>query len=114
MVGVHDLPMFVVAGLLLAMSPGPDTAYILGRSAQHGWCGGAVAALGIAVGIWVHILGAAAGLSALLVASASAFTVAKLAGAAYLLYLGGTGHGRTGVNERYLLARLSDKRFESE
>jgi len=50
MVGVHDFPMFVVAGLLLAMSPGPDTAYILGRSAQSGWRGGAVAALGIAAG----------------------------------------------------------------
>ena len=88
MVGVHDLPTFVVAGLLLAMSPGPDTAYILGRSAQNGWRGGAVAALGIAIGIWVHILAAAAGLSALLMASARAFMVAKLVGAAYLLFLG--------------------------
>ncbi len=77
-----------MAGLLLAMSPGPDTAYILGRSAQNGWRGGAVAALGIAVGIWVHILAAAAGLSALLMASARAFMVAKLVGAAYLLFLG--------------------------
>jgi len=88
MLGVHDLPIFVVAGLLLAMSPGPDTAYILGRSARNGWRGGATAALGIAVGIWVHILAAAAGLSAILMASARAFMVAKLAGAAYLLFLG--------------------------
>ena len=88
MIGVHDLPIFLVAGLLLAMSPGPDTAYILGRSAQHGWRGGALAALGIAVGIWVHILAAAVGLSGLLMASSRAFMVAKLVGAAYLLFLG--------------------------
>ncbi len=88
MAAVHDLPMFILAGLLLAMSPGPDTAYILGRSARHGWRGGALAALGIALGIWVHILAAAAGLSALVFASARAFTAAKLLGAAYLLYLG--------------------------
>lgn len=69
------------------MSPGPDTAYILGRSAQHGRRGGFVSALGIAVGIWVHILAAAVGLSALLMASARAFMFAKLIGAAYLLFL---------------------------
>lgn len=86
--GTHELPVFVIASLLLAMTPGPDTAYIVGRSAQHGWSGGWVAACGIALGIWVHILAAAVGLSALLVASASAFVVAKLAGAAYLVYLG--------------------------
>jgi len=85
---VHDLPIFIAAGLLLAMSPGPDTAYILGRSAQHGRRGGFVAALGIAAGIWVHILAAAVGLSALLMASARAFMFAKLIGAAYLLFLG--------------------------
>jgi hypothetical protein len=54
---------------------------------KHGWRGGVVAALGIAVGIWVHILAAAAGLSALLMASARAFMFAKLVGAAYLLFL---------------------------
>src|ERR1700730_12893107 len=88
MAGVHNLPMFIVAGLLLAMSPGPDTAYILGRSAQNGWRGGVVAAMGIAVGIWVHILAAAIGLSALLMTSARAFMVTKLVGAAYLVFLG--------------------------
>jgi len=88
MAGVHNLPMFIVAGLLLAMSPGPDTAYILGRCAQSGWRGGMVAAMGIAVGIWVHILAAAIGLSALLMTSARAFAVTKLVGAAYLVFLG--------------------------
>src|SRR5450755_3702230 len=88
MVGVHNLPMFVVAGLLLAMSPGPDTAYILGRSAESGWRGGMIANMGIAVGIWVHILAAAIGLSALLMTSARAFTVTTLVGAAFLVFLG--------------------------
>ncbi len=88
MLGVHDFWLFVASGLLLAMSPGPDTAYIVGRSSQLGWRGGAMAVLGIAVGIWVHILCAAAGVSALLLTSAKAFAVIKLAGAAYLLYLG--------------------------
>jgi len=88
MAGVHNLPVFILAGLLLAMSPGPDTAYILGRSAQSGWRGGMVAAMGIAVGIWVHILAAAIGLSALLMTSARAFMVMKLVGACYLVFLG--------------------------
>jgi threonine/homoserine/homoserine lactone efflux protein len=105
MAGVHNLPMFIVAGLLLAMSPGPDTAYILGRSAQSGWRGGMVAALGIAIGIWVHILAAAIGLSALLMTSARAFTVMKLVGAAYLVFLGvkmiaSTGQRRDPAMER--------------
>jgi threonine/homoserine/homoserine lactone efflux protein len=88
MAGVHDLSLFVVSGLLLAMSPGPDMAYIVGRSSKLGWRGGVMAALGIGTGIWMHIICAAAGVSALLLTSARAFTVLKLAGAAYLLYLG--------------------------
>jgi threonine/homoserine/homoserine lactone efflux protein len=105
MTGVHNLPMFIVAGLLLAMSPGPDTAYILGRSAQSGWRGGMVAAMGIAVGIWVHILAAAIGLSALLMTSARAFMVTKLVGACYLVFLGlkmiaSTGQRRNLAMER--------------
>src|SRR5436190_11829958 len=88
MIGVHDLPWFVLSGLLLAMAPGPDTAYIVGRSSSHGWRGGSTAALGIGLGIWVHILAAAVGLSAILMASSRAFTILKLSGAVYLLYLG--------------------------
>ena len=80
--------MFVVAGLLLNMTPGPDTAYIVGRSVQLGWRGGAAAALGIGAGCLVHIIAAAVGLSALLAASSTAFVVVKYAGAAYLCYAG--------------------------
>src|SRR5204863_577019 len=70
------------------ITPGPDTAYIIGRSIQLGWRGGAAAAIGISCGCLVHVLGAAIGLSALLMASSTAFTLLNLAGAAYLLFTG--------------------------
>jgi len=88
MLGTHDFLLFVLSGLLLNLTPGPDTLYIVGRSTTQGGRAGAVAALGIGAGIFVHIAAAAAGLSALLAASANAFTVVKLAGAAYLVYVG--------------------------
>jgi len=86
--GTHDLALFVVSGLLLNVAPGPDTLYILGRSASQGWRGGAVAALGINAGCFVHIFAAALGLSALLAASATAFTLLKWIGGAYLVWIG--------------------------
>ena len=86
--GIHQLWLFVLSGLLLNVTPGPDTAYIIGRSVQMGWRGGAAAAIGICCGCLVHVFGAAIGLSALLMASSSAFTVLKWAGAAYLLFTG--------------------------
>lgn len=88
MFGTHDLLLFVISGLLLNVMPGPDTLYIVGRSATQGLRAGATAALGIGAGTLVHISAAALGLSALLAASSSAFAVLKLAGAAYLVYVG--------------------------
>src|SRR5437868_14802268 len=86
--GIHELWLFILSGLLLNITPGPDTAYIIGRSIQLGWRGGAAAAIGICCGCLLHVFGAAIGLSALLLASSAAFTVLKLAGAAYLLFTG--------------------------
>jgi threonine/homoserine/homoserine lactone efflux protein len=86
--GTHDLALFVVSGLLLNITPGPDTLYIVGRSSTQGLKAGITAALGIAAGTVVHITAAAIGLSAILAASAAAFTVVKLLGAAYLVYVG--------------------------
>jgi threonine/homoserine/homoserine lactone efflux protein len=86
--GTHDLWLFVLSGLLLNVSPGPDTFYILGRTTNQGWRAGAVAALGIGSGCFVHIFAAALGLSALLAASATAFTVLKWVGGAYLVWMG--------------------------
>ncbi len=88
MFGVHDLWLFVLSALLLNITPGPDTLYIVGRSSSQGLRAGALAALGIGAGALVHVTAAALGLSAILSASATAFTVVKFVGAAYLLYVG--------------------------
>ncbi|MCD0417137.1 LysE family translocator [Rubrivivax sp. JA1024] len=88
MLGIHDFWLFVASGLLLNVTPGPDTAYIVGRGLQFGWRGGAAAALGVSTGCLVHVAAAAAGLSALLMVSTLAFGVLKWAGAAYLIWLG--------------------------
>ena len=88
MIGVHDLALFVIAGLVLNLTPGPDMAYIAARGALGGFRAGAAATLGITAGCVVHTLAAAAGLSVLLATSATAFAVVKWAGAAYLVYAG--------------------------
>lgn len=88
MFGIHDLWLFLVSGILFNMAPGPDMFYVVTRSASHGARGGMLAALGVSTGLFAHIAAAAIGLSALLAASATAFTVVKLAGAAYLVYTG--------------------------
>ncbi|MGA2551112.1 MAG: LysE family translocator [Burkholderiaceae bacterium] len=85
---VHDLGLFVLSGLLLNLVPGPDSLLVVSRSATEGFRSGSSAALGIGTGTLVHIAAAALGLSALLAASATAFTILKLLGAAYLCYLG--------------------------
>lgn len=88
MTGIHDLPLFVVAGLLLNLTPGPDMAYIAARSAGGGLRDGVAAVIGITAGCLVHTLAAALGLSALLATSALAFDIVKWCGAAYLVYAG--------------------------
>jgi threonine/homoserine/homoserine lactone efflux protein len=88
MFGTHDFLLFVAAGLLLNITPGPDMLYVVGRSTAQGVKAGVAAALGIGAGCLVHISAAALGVSAVIAASATAFTVLKLFGAAYLLYVG--------------------------
>lgn len=88
MFGIHDLPLFIVAGLLLNITPGPDMLYIAGRTARQGFRGGLAAVMGINAGCLVHTLAGAIGLSAILMASAEAFLIVKLVGAAYLVYVG--------------------------
>ena len=82
MFGTHDFLLFVAAGLLLNITPGPDMLYIIGRGSAQGWPAGAAAALGVGVGCVVHIVAAALGLSAVLAASATAFTILQIIGAA--------------------------------
>ena len=88
MFGTHDFLLFVCSGVLLSITPGPDTLYVISRSSTQGWRAGLVAALSIGAGTLVHISAAALGLSAILAASATAFTAVKFVGAAYLLYVG--------------------------
>ena len=84
----HHLLLFIAAGWLLNLTPGPDVLYIVSNSLRSGAKTGVVAGLGITAGCFVHVFAAALGVSALLAASATAFTVLKWAGAAYLLYVG--------------------------
>jgi RhtB (resistance to homoserine/threonine) family protein len=88
MFGITHFAFFVVAVFLLNVTPGPDTAYIVGRSVAQGRGAGLMSALGISAGCCVHSLACAFGLTALLAASATAFTVIKFVGAIYLIYLG--------------------------
>ncbi len=88
MLGIHDLWLFIAGGILLIVTPGPDMALIAARSSQHGTRAGVAAALGVGVGAFVHIAAAAIGVSAVLMASAWAFTAIKWLGAAYLVYIG--------------------------
>ena len=85
--GIHDFWLFVLAGLLLNVTPGPDMALVMGRAMRDGALAGAVA-LGIGAGAFVHIASAAVGLSVLIASSALAFTVVKWLGAAYLVVVG--------------------------
>jgi threonine/homoserine/homoserine lactone efflux protein len=80
--------LFVLASVILAVTPGPAVLYIVTRSISQGRGVGVVSALGVATGGLVHVLGAALGLSALLATSAVAFAGVKYAGAAYLVWLG--------------------------
>ena len=86
--GIVHLGLFMSAVLLLNLTPGPDTAYIVGRSLSQGRRAGAISALGICLGCCVHSVLCAFGVTALLAASASAFLVIKFIGAIYLVVLG--------------------------
>jgi threonine/homoserine/homoserine lactone efflux protein len=105
MLGTQHLGLFVLSGLALNITPGQDTLYIVGRSVAQGRRAGVLSVLGISSGAVVHTLAAAFGLSAILATSAHAFTIVRLAGAAYLAYLGlrlmferPTGQGATAVS----------------
>jgi threonine/homoserine/homoserine lactone efflux protein len=88
MLGIHHYWLFLATAIVLILTPGQDTFFILGRSLAGGRAAGVAAALGVSAGTVVHTLLAALGLSALLATSTYAFTVVKFAGAAYLIYIG--------------------------
>ena len=82
------LLVFSAAALALIVVPGPAVLYIVSQSIDRGRLAGFVSALGIAVGALVHVSAAAIGLSSILVSSATAFSIVKYAGAAYLIGMG--------------------------
>ncbi len=82
------LGLFAAAALALLVVPGPAVVYVITRSASQGRRAGLISVLGLHTGSIVHVAAAATGLSALLLASATAFEAVKLAGAAYLVWLG--------------------------
>lgn len=88
MFGITNFTTFIIACILLNMTPGSDTMYILGRSISQGEKAGVLSALGIGAGCIVHTLLAGFGLSLIVAQSEMAFNVIKYLGAAYLFYLG--------------------------
>jgi len=84
----QNLLLFIAAGWLLNLTPGPDVLYIVTNSLRSGARAGIVAGLGITAGCFVHIFAAALGVGALLATSATAFAVLKWTGAAYLMWIG--------------------------
>ena len=83
-----SLLTFTAAALVVLLIPGPGVLYIVARSVTQGRRAGIVSVLGLSAGALVHVLAATIGLSAILLASATAFNVVKLLGAAYLIWLG--------------------------
>jgi threonine/homoserine/homoserine lactone efflux protein len=88
MLGIHHYGWFLATAIVLVITPGQDTFFILGRSLAGGRAAGIAAALGISAGSVIHTCAAALGLSALLATSPYAFMAVKFAGAAYLIYIG--------------------------
>jgi threonine/homoserine/homoserine lactone efflux protein len=80
--------IFVLAAAFLAISPGPGMLYVAARSMAGGRAEGFASSVGTALGGFVHVIGGAVGISAILMASAGIFTAVKLLGALYLIWLG--------------------------
>jgi RhtB (resistance to homoserine/threonine) family protein len=88
MAGIIHFETFLLAGILLNLTPGNDTIFILTKSMGQGKKAGIISALGIATGSIIHTMLAAFGLSIIIAKSILLFTIIKYAGAAYLMYLG--------------------------
>ena len=83
----ESLAMFILASTLLTLAPGPDNIFVLTQSALYGRKSGIFITLGLCTGLLVHTSAVALGIAAVLLVSLTAFTVLKLVGACYLLYL---------------------------
>jgi len=88
MLGTQNLSLFLVSCILLNLTPGQDTMFILGRSIAQGRKAGLISVMGIMSGVLIHTSLTALGLSAILATSAVAFSIVKFAGAGYLIWIG--------------------------
>jgi threonine/homoserine/homoserine lactone efflux protein len=107
---ISTLVVFCAAALGLLIVPGPAVFYIVTRSVSQGRGAGLISVLGVHTGSLVHVAAAALGISALLAASATAFTVVKYVGVAYLLWLGVRKLMRRGGDEEPIEIREQSKR----
>jgi threonine/homoserine/homoserine lactone efflux protein len=87
MISIETLSIFFMASVLLALAPGPDNIFVLTQSALYGKASGFFVTLGLCTGLVVHTTAVAFGVAAIFQASALAFTLLKISGACYLLYL---------------------------
>jgi threonine/homoserine/homoserine lactone efflux protein len=88
MLEIDALPIFLAAALLVAATPGPGIFYVAARTLAGGRGEGLASSVGLGLGGLVHVIAGAVGISALVMASADAFTMLKFLGAAYLVWLG--------------------------
>lgn len=118
MVGTINLTTFIITGIGLNLYPGPDTMYIISRSLSQGKRAGILSAFGISTGGLCHTILAGIGLSAILMASPKAFTVLKIAGSLYLIYLGirclATGRKTGDVHTDTYLANQTNAQIYSQ
>ncbi len=87
MLSLETVSAFFITSVVLAMAPGPDNMFVLTQAALRGRFAGVLVTLGLATGLLLHTAAVSLGVAALFQASSVAFTVLKLIGAAYLVYL---------------------------
>jgi threonine/homoserine/homoserine lactone efflux protein len=98
MAGIVNFWAFLAAGILLNLTPGNDTIFILSKNMAQGRRAGIASALGVSSGCVIHTMFAVLGLSAIISKSTMVFSAIKYTGAAYLFYVGWKmAHDRTGV-----------------
>lgn len=87
MIPIDTMSLFFASAVVLALVPGPDNIFVLTQSVLSGWRAGLLVTLGLCTGIMLHTAAVTFGVAAIFLASASAFTILKMIGAGYLLYL---------------------------
>lgn len=110
---LHTFITCLIAVTLLTLTPGVDTMLVIRNSARGGWSDGATTSLGICSGLFVHATVSALGISMILLHTAWAFSVLKLAGAAYLIWLGLSSWKRAIGGRHKLLSENSTSRQEN-